>query len=75
MFWDLIQHSQIGGGPDKTRDVERRTLTVEKRIVMLEDDLRATQDLLIKLCERLETYFGEDIDGDGKIGNVERPTR
>ena len=73
MFWDLVQHSQIQQSHDRTKDVERRTLTLEKRVVFLEDDLRATQDLLIKLVERLEQHFGEDLDGDGEVGSATRP--
>jgi len=41
--------------------------------LLLEDELRATQDLLVRLVERLETQFGEDIDGDGTIGTAARP--
>ena len=74
MFWDLVQHSQIQQSHDRTKHVERRTLTLEKRMVLLEDDLRATQDLLIKLVERLEHHFGEDLDGDGGVGSAARPT-
>jgi len=73
MFWDLVQHSQIEQGRDRTKHVERRTLTLEKRMVLLEDELRATQDLLIKLVARLEEHFGEDLDGDGSVGSVARP--
>ena len=73
MFWDLVQHSQIKQSHDRAKDVERRTLTLEKRVALLEDDLRATQDLLIQLIERLEERFGEDLDGDGGIGSATRP--
>jgi len=73
MFWDLVQHSEIKQSRDRTKHVERRTLTLEKRMVLLEDDLRATQDLLIKLVQRLEEHFGEDLDGDGGVGSVTRP--
>lgn len=73
MFNDLVQESRMGASRDKTKAVERRTLTLEKRLIMLEEELRHTQDLLIRLVERLETRFGEDIDGDGKIGTVGHP--
>ncbi len=73
MFWDLVQHSQIRQSRDRTKHVERRTLSLEKRLVLLEDDLRATQDLLIRLVERLEQHFGEDLDGDGRVGSASRP--
>ncbi len=72
MFRDLIQHSPIGSRGTGS-DVERRTLTLEKRVLLLEDEIRATQDLLVKLVERLETHFGEDIDGDGTVGTANRP--
>ncbi len=74
MFRDLIQHSPIGTR-DSGINVERRTLTLEKRILLLEDELRTTQDLLVKLVERLETHFGEDIDGDGTVGTATRTRR
>jgi hypothetical protein len=73
MFWDLVQHSEIQQSRDRTKHVEHRTLTLEKRVVLLEDDLRSTQDLLIKLVQRLEEHFGEDLDGDGGVGSVARP--
>jgi hypothetical protein len=72
MFRDLVQHNPIAVR-DKGADVRRRTLTLEKRVLLLEDELRATQDLVIKLVERLETHFGEDIDGDGNVGTASRP--
>lgn len=72
MFRDLIQHNPMGrSGPGA--DVERRTLSLEKRVLLLEDELRATQDLLVRLVERLETHFEEDIDGDGAVGTANRP--
>ena len=73
MFWDLVQQSQIGAARDKTKAVERRTLTLEKRVALLEEELRFTQDLLVRLVRRLEQRFGEDIDGDGEIGEVTTP--
>ena len=73
MFWDLVQQSQIGTARDKTKAVERRTLTLEKRVALLEEELRFTQDLLVKLVRRLEERFGEDLDGDGEIGHVSTP--
>lgn len=70
MFWDLVQQSQLGVSRDKTKAVERRTLTLEKRVALLEEELRFTEDLLVKLVRRLEERFGEDLDGDGKVGHV-----
>lgn len=73
MFRDLVHDSPLSAR-SAARDVERRTLTLEKRVLLLEDELRATQDVLMRLIERLETRFGEDIDGDGEIGHAQRPT-
>lgn len=73
MFRDLVKHSPIGRR-DHGTEVERRTLSLEKRMLLLEDELRATQDLLLKLVERLESHFGEDIDGDGSVGSARRPS-
>jgi len=73
MFRDLV-HDTPFGNRDHQKNVERRTLTLEKRMMLLEDELRVTQDLLVRLVERLETHFGEDIDGDGAIGTAERPS-
>ena len=61
MLWDLIQQFQISNRKDEVE-------SVEQRVAQLENDLWATQQLLDKLMRRLEDRFGEDIDGDGKIG-------
>jgi hypothetical protein len=60
-LWDLIQHNQIREQRDNTESLARR-------VRYLEEDLRATQQLLQTLIKRLETHFGEDIDRDGRIG-------
>jgi hypothetical protein len=59
--WDLIQHSQI-------EDQRERSQTLEARVTALEEELRQTRQLLRTLLERLETRFGEDLDGSGTIG-------
>lgn len=59
--WDLIQHSQISKQAG-------RTDTLESRIAALEYDLQQTNELLRTLLVRLEERFGEDIDGDGRVG-------
>jgi len=61
MLWDLIQQCQIS---NRKAEVE----SLEHRIVRLENELWATRLLVEKLMRRLEEHFGEDMDGDGKIG-------
>jgi hypothetical protein len=61
LFGDLIQHSQI-------KDQSRRSESLEARVDSLEQELHATQQLLQTVLQRLETYFGEDIDRDGQVG-------
>ena len=61
LFWDLIQQSQIS-------DQKQRTSSLDERVARLEGDLRSTQRLVRQLLEVLEKRFGEDIDGDGRVG-------
>ena len=61
LFWDLIQQSQIS-------EQKTQTASLEARIGTLENDLRKTQALLNNLLQLLEKRFGQDIDGDGRIG-------
>lgn len=61
LFWDLIQQSQIG-------DQRKRATSLEARVAQLEGELQRTQNLVHALVVRLEKHFGEDIDGDGRIG-------
>jgi len=61
LFWDLIQQSQISEQRDKSWSLERR-------IQGLEHELDQTRNLVQLLLKRLETYVGEDIDGDGRTG-------
>lgn len=61
LFWDLIQQSQIS-------NQQSRSTTHEARIARLEKELEDTQNLLLKLLDRLETHFGKDFDGDGRVG-------
>ncbi|MHC4778501.1 MAG: hypothetical protein ACYTFG_08005 [Planctomycetota bacterium] len=60
-FWDLMQQSQIS-------NQEQRADSIEDRVQWLERELDRTNDLLYRLLEVLETRFGEDLDGDGRIG-------
>ena len=61
LFWDLIQHSQISQAHDKAD-------TLEHRVSMLENQLQRTNETLVQLLRVLETRFGDDIDGDGRVG-------
>ena len=61
LIWDLIQHGQI-------QDSQRRADTLEQRVERLEDELRRTNETLIKLLRGLEKRFGEDLDGDNRVG-------
>jgi hypothetical protein len=61
LIWDLIQHSQISETQGKTESLERR-------VAMLEEQVKRTNDTLVKLLRALETRFGDDLDGDGRVG-------
>ena len=61
MFWDLIQQSQISDQRGKAEDLDAR-------VGLLEGELQRTQRTVHDLVVLLEKRFGEDIDGDGKIG-------
>jgi hypothetical protein len=60
-IWDLIQHGQI-------HSANERASSLEQRVADLEDDLRVTNEALIQLLRKLEQRFGEDLDGDQRIG-------
>ena len=60
-LWDLIQHSQIS-------DQRKRSKSLEDRVEWLETELDATQKLLVEMVRRLEDRFGEEFDGDGRVG-------
>jgi hypothetical protein len=61
LFWNLIQQSQINEQYDKSQ-------SLELRVAYLEEELRNTQELLLKTLKVLEEYTNQDINGDGKIG-------
>lgn len=61
LIWDLIQHGQIS-------DAQSRTESLEQRVARLEDGLRRTNETLIRLLQAMEERYGEDLDGDGRIG-------
>jgi hypothetical protein len=60
-IWDLIQQGQIG-------DARQRAATLEQRVERLEGELLRTNDMVIRLLQALEKRFGEDLDGDNRIG-------
>jgi chaperonin cofactor prefoldin len=61
LFWDLLQQSQISSQRDHAENLE-------SRVVYLENQLHHTQSVLNDLIKLLEDKFGQDIDGDGKVG-------
>jgi len=61
LFWNLLQQSQIS-------DHSSRASSLEARVAYLENELRKTQEVLIKTLKVLEEQSGKDINGDGKIG-------
>jgi hypothetical protein len=61
LLWDIIQHGQI-------QDSQRRAQTLEQRVDQLESELRRTNEALMKLLRGLEKRFGEDLDGDSRVG-------
>lgn len=65
LFWDLIQQSQIS-------DQQQVASSLEQRVQALETELLATRTLQRRLIETLEEHFGQDIDGDGMIGDSDQ---
>lgn len=61
MFWDLIQQSEI-------EEQKEKAVSLEQRVLFLEEELQKTKLLLIKTLHRLEEEIGKDIDGDGVVG-------
>ncbi len=61
LLWDIIQQGQIS---NVSRD--RNDLMV--RVARLEDEMNRTNAALIRLVRALEKRFGEDLDGDGRVG-------
>jgi hypothetical protein len=61
LIWNLIQHGQIQDNRGKSESLERR-------VAELEEELRRTNDTLMSLLRALETRFGDDLDGDGRVG-------
>lgn len=61
LFWDLIQHSQISQAQSKAD-------SLEQRVAYLENQLERTNTTLVELLKVLEQRFGDDLDGDGRVG-------
>lgn len=61
LIWDMIQHGQI-------QETQDRASSLEGRVARLEDEVRRTNETLVRLLEALERRFGDDLDGDGRIG-------
>lgn len=61
LIWDIIQHGQIN-------ETRAQTQSLEQRVAELEGELRRTNEALVKLCRALEKRFGEDLDGDTRVG-------
>lgn len=61
LFWDLIQQNQIS-------NQQRHAENLEERVAWLEREADRTHELLQRLLQVLEDRFGQDIDGDGRIG-------
>ncbi len=60
-LWDIIQQGQIS-------NVSRDQTDMMTRVARLEDEVVRTNRALIQLIEALEKRFGEDLDGDGRVG-------
>lgn len=60
-IWDIIQQGQIGEAADRTQ-------SLEQRVELLEEQLRATHRALTTVVRALEERFGEDLNDDGRVG-------
>jgi chaperonin cofactor prefoldin len=61
LIWDLIQHNQIS-------DAHGKADSLEHRMTVLENQLQRTNETLVRLLRALESRFGDDLDGDGRVG-------
>ena len=59
--WDLIQHSQI-------EEQSKRSGSLEARVAQLESELLQVRQTLHEALRRLEQRFGEDLNGDQRVG-------
>lgn len=60
-LWDLVQHSQI-------EQQAKRSGSLEERVTRLEAELQQTRQTLHEALRRLEQRFGEDLNGDNRVG-------
>jgi hypothetical protein len=60
LFWDLIQQSQISNQRESHA-------SLEERMRYLERDMCELKRVQLRLLETLESHFGRDIDGDGRV--------
>jgi hypothetical protein len=60
LFWDLIQQSQISQQHSSTE-------SLAERVRELEQELREVKQIQLRLLQTLESHFGRDIDGDGRV--------
>jgi hypothetical protein len=61
LFWNLIQQSQISKQQERSR-------SLEEWVRYLNNELDRQNRILTQLLTILEKHFGQDIDGDGRIG-------
>lgn len=61
IFWELLQQEELA-------KQQRKAVSIEDRLALLEEDLRHTKALLRKTLVALEEFVVKDIDGDGKTG-------
>jgi hypothetical protein len=68
MLWDLIQQCQISNRQQETDYLAARTRSTNERVLALAAELETTRAQLRRLTELLEARFGEDLNGDGRVG-------
>ncbi len=68
MLWDLIQQVQIRAAKSKGAEAVAHAEQLERQVLRLEEELGATRQQLRRLTEILEARFGEDLNGDGRVG-------
>ncbi len=61
IFWDLLQQDELNKQQEQAN-------SLEERVELLAAELKATNNLLRKTLEALETHLSKDIDGDGQLG-------
>lgn len=63
LIWELMGDGRI------RQPGEEEETPLEQRLARIEADLAKTNRTLMRLLEALEDKFGEDLDGDGRIGS------